>query len=509
MAETTPFDSYALIPLKNMVSGSSPERIKEVGQHWQNVHEELTQAATDLRAAIEHATANWTGAASQGFATKGSQIQEGMVNTAAHAQNTSVAMTYAASALEQTKSTMDQIKVPSFMDRVGKTLSDGFASSDEGFKRDLASGMNRIDAVNKNAHDLSATEVAHQYAIGVMEHLGPQYTQAAAYMDGGQPSISEPGQKFPPDPPVAVVPPGHTPPSMPNPKYPGGVPPQQTTPPNVSPGLPSVPQPTQPGHPVVPVVPPVGSVPPGGDLPPFTPPTFTPTPVPPSTGILGVDPPSVGLTPPGSAGGLPGGVGTLPGGGSAGGGTGGGGYVPGGLGGGYLPGGGLGGGGRVSTGGLSGAGGAGGGRAGGSGTAGGAGRGTAGGAAGSGAGGSGSGAAGARGAAGAGGMGGMHGGGAGGARGGAAGGKSAAGGLVRKAGGTVGGAKAAGAGGRAFTEGGSGIGKGRAGQAGAAGMHGGSGSGGSKKKNQGHRPDYLVEDEDTWRGGEANPGVIE
>ncbi|KPC74359.1 hypothetical protein ADL35_26515, partial [Streptomyces sp. NRRL WC-3753] len=102
---------YALIPLKNMVSGSNPGRIKEVGQHWQNVHEELTQAAADLQAAIEHATANWTGEASQGFATKGGQIQQGMVNTAAHAQNTSVAMNYAATALEQTKSTMSQIKV--------------------------------------------------------------------------------------------------------------------------------------------------------------------------------------------------------------------------------------------------------------------------------------------------------------------------------------------------------------------------------------------------------------
>ncbi|QKW19743.1 hypothetical protein HUT16_12335 [Kitasatospora sp. NA04385] len=509
MAARTQFDNYALIPLKNMVGGSDPGRIKEVGQHWQNVQQELMQAAADLQAAIEHATANWTGKASQGFAAKGAQIQQGMTATAAHAQNTSVAMTYAGTALEQTKEVMGRIKVPSFMDRVGKTLSDGFASSDEGFKRDLASGMNRIDAVNKNAQDLSATEVAHQYAIGVMEHLGPQYTEAVKLMGDQKDGVSEPSQNFPPDPPVSVAPPGHTPPSMPNPKYPEGVPPQQPTQPTQPgqslpginhPGIPGIPN--QPGQPVVP---PATTLPAPGQLPPLHSP---------GTGIDGIDlPPSVG-TPIGPGYGTPGGVGTLPGVGSGGGGTGGGGgiggsgYLPGIGGSGYVPGGGgLGGGGRVAGGGLARAGGAGGGR-----TAGPARR--------------------ARRAAASRAVpvrpgrrrgcrgwprsrgrrrmgGGMHGGAGGGARGGA-GGKSAGSGLVRKAGGTVGGAKAGGAGGRAFTEGGSGIGKGRAaGQAGASGMHGGTGGANSKKKNQGNRPDYLVEDEETWRGGEANPGVIQ
>ncbi|WP_051732686.1 WXG100 family type VII secretion target [Kitasatospora phosalacinea] len=508
MAQRTQFDNYALIPLKNMVSGSNPGLIKEVGQHWQNVHQELMQAAADLQAAIEHATANWTGAAAQGFAAKGAQIQQGMTATAAHAQNTSVAMNYAGEALEQTKSTMDRIKVPSFMDRVGKTLSDGFASSDAGFKRDLASGMNRIDAVNKNAEDLSATEVAHQYAIGVMEHLSPQYIEAVKLLGDG--SVSEPSQNFPPDPPTTVAPPGHTPPSMPTPKYPEGVPPQQPTQPTQPgqslpginhPGLPGIPN--QPG---LPGVPPLSTLPAPGQLPPVHSP---------GTGIDGIDlPPSVGV-PIGPGVGTPGGVGTLPGVGSGGGGAGGGGgiggagYLPGIGGSGYVPGGGgLGGGGRVTGGGLAGTGGAGGGRTAGSGSTGSAGRGVAGGA-GGGAGAGGASAAGGRGAAGAGGMGGMHGGAGGGARGGA-GGKSGGSGLVRKAGGTVGGAKAGGAGARAFTEGGSGIGKGRAaGQAGAAGMHGGTGGANSKKKNQSNRPDYLVEDEDTWRGGEANPGVIE
>ncbi|MFD8593914.1 WXG100 family type VII secretion target [Kitasatospora sp. NPDC059646] len=511
MASKTRFDSYALIPLKGMVSNSSPEQIREVGRAWQSVHAELTQAAADLQAAIEHATANWSGAAAQGFAAKGAQIQQGMANTAAHAQNTSAAMNYAATALAQTKSTMAQIKVPTFMDRVGKTLSDGFASSDEGFKRDLASGMNRIDAVNKNAHDLSATEVAHQYAIGVMEHLGPQYLEAASYLDGGPSSITDPSKGFPPDPPATICPPGHTPPNVPMPQYPEGHP-KDLPPPGYVPGhqptvpMPGIPQPTDPGQHKETIYP---------GIDPSRPVT------PPSTGLDGWKPPETGGGLPGvPGGGYPGGVGTLPGpgtggGGTGGGGIGGGGIVPGIGGGGYLPGGGSGGGragggrtGGLGTGGL-GTGGSGAGKVGGAGGAAGAGRAGGAGAAGAGAG---AGAAGGRGATGAGGMGGMHGGGMGGAGGAKGGGAKGGSGLVRKAGGTIGGAKAGGAGGRAFTEGGSGIGKGRGtGQGGAAGMHGAPGSGGAnrKKKNEGHRPDYLTEDEETWRGGTANPPVIE
>ncbi|GGQ81158.1 hypothetical protein GCM10010195_41100 [Kitasatospora griseola] len=506
----TPFDSYALIPLKDMVGHSSPDQIRQVGEHWKSVHQELNDVAAKLQEAVQHATANWQGAAAQGFAQKGGQIQQSLANTAAHASNTSVAMDYAATALQQTKSTMSQIKVPGFWDRVGKTLNDGFASSDEGLKRDLASGMNRIDAVNKNAHELSATEVAHQYAIGVMEHLGPQYTEAASYIDEPPKRDSGDGgthEAYPPQPAVSP-PPGHTPPTMPMPKYPEGHPKDQPPPGYVPPKDPGQPSPWAPGQ--------VEPMPPTHGVPPITP--GQPW-KPPSTGLDGWTPPETGPgLPTGPGGGLPGGVGTLPGPGTGGGGTGGGGfpggggYVPGVGGGGYLPGGGSGGGrtGGVGTGGL-GTGGSGGGKVGGSGGAGAGGAGKAGGAGGAGA--AGAGAAGGRGAAGAGGMGGgMHGGGMGGAGGakGGAGGKGS--GLVRKAGGTIGGAKAGGAGGRAFTEGGSGIGKGRGGgQGGAAGMHGapGSGSANRKKKGEGHRPDYLIEDEETWRGGTANPPVIE
>lgn len=70
--------------------------------------------------------------------------------------------------------------------------------------------------------------------------------------------------------------------------------------------------------------------------------------------------------------------------------------------------------------------------------------------------------------------------------------------------------------GGAFTEGGSGLGRNRStgtgtgtGRTGGP-MPGAGASGQRKKDRRGSRPDYLVEDEDTWaEGNPVNPPVIE
>ncbi|GAA2241739.1 hypothetical protein GCM10010430_24130 [Kitasatospora cystarginea] len=114
-------------------------------------------------------------------------------------------------------------------------------------------------------------------------------------------------------------------------------------------------------------------------------------------------------------------------------------------------------------------------------------------------------------------------GGAEGGAGGAAGGGRMGRGLGQRSGGAAGEAGAAGAGRRSFTEGGSGLGRGRAqaGQSGQSGNGNGNGNGahgapgaggkGAKKEKKGKdRPSYLVEDEETWKSGEkANPNVVE
>ncbi|MFF2628783.1 WXG100 family type VII secretion target [Kitasatospora griseola] len=270
------------------------------------------------------------------------------------------------------------------------------------------------------------------------------------------------------------------------------------------PGPPKPPKP-QPPEPPIPVPPPIPRPPlppePPGPVPPPTPhpplPPHPPVPVPPPTPIQ--DPTTrIDHTPTQSP---PDPTIPVTGGGGGGGGTGGGGYGSGGGLGGSGGGGGYQGGPIPGGGGYSG-GSAGAGRTGGT-TATPTGTGQAG-------------QAGQAGRAGASGMGGgmPHGGaGAGGARG-KAGGGARGSGLVNRAGGTVGGRRGPAAGGE-FTPGGTGLRargeRGADGRAGQGGFGGGQGGANRKGKPQGKRPDYLIEDEDTWTSGmgPANPGVIE
>lgn len=511
MAPKTNFAVENLVPLKGMLEISNPGRLKEVADHWKNVDVELRAAADELKKAVEHATQNWQGAAAQGFATRAGVLHSSLNNTAAHAVQTSSAMNYAGQALEQSKSAMADIDVPSGFESGMKWAGDLGQRSDAQFKADLASGMDRAGAVNKNYDELSATEIAHQRAIVVMEHLGPQYTEAASYLKADPGDYNFPEKPYPPEP---VKPPGPIQPPKPPPTIK-----QPVQPPGTGdggdktgqlPGTPKNPPLTPPIGPGLPYTPNNPGLPDNNGILPTTP--LLPRPglnldsvVPPTTGGLPPGytpgPGPIGADRPGGGGGqgMPGytGMPGLGGGGGSRGGAGGGRTGGGGLGGGRTGGGGLGAG-KGGSGGLSG-GGTGGRGPGGTGTSGGGAHG-AGGAAG--------GAAGAR--SGAPGMGGMPG---AGAAGGAAGGKgSGKPSLVRREGGTVGGAKAGGASGRAFTQGGSGLGQGgaaRGGAPGAGGMPGAAGGSG-KKKDKGNRPDYLVEDEDTWRsGGKANPPVID
>ncbi|WP_441245879.1 WXG100 family type VII secretion target [Kitasatospora sp. McL0602] len=500
-SDKTHFDQYAFHPLRDMVGHSSPDRLKEVGAHWSSVHEELQSAAEDLKSAVAHAMQNWQGSSAEGFAKSAEDIHVSMVNTAAHAQNTGSAMAYAGEALHQTKTAMSSIHDPSSLGSAWKFVTDGGDRSDAQFKADLASGMPRLEALNKNKDQLSAGEITHQNAIAVMENLSPQYIAAAQLMD--PPQGDRGGDKrFPPAPdqgpigtsPTPVTPvnnphiqpvsppgggsggPGGGP--VPAPYHPGPTPtPYHPAPVPVGPGGPITPTPPYHPGPVTPVGP-IGTVPPID---------------PPKLGIDGVSPPVVSPTPIGGPG-LGGGGFDGGGGGGSIGGLGGGGGLSGGSSFGGLPGGGLaglgsGGSGKSGLGGASRPGGAGGLGAG---------------AAGGGAGGAGGGKAGAPGA------GGMHApSGMGGAGGGKGAGAKGGSGLTRKAGGTVGGARG-GASKGAFTQGGSGLGKGRGGAAGQGGAPGMGGAAGKKKGGtKGNRPDYLVEDEDTWRTGGANPPVIE
>ena len=449
----THFMKLGIPELRSMILDADPDRIYEVSQHWKSVHNILSGGDGDgktggvdsvsakdsvagmMQSHVENVLEHWEGEAAEAFRKKANEIMGNIRNGAAWANHYGETMHAVQNDLRNSITKMRDVKEPSGWDRAWDKLTDD-NRSDEQLLADINKGVSTDAARQANADSLSKGKEEQLKGVAIMEQLGVNYK---TYSTIGIRDDPNPGDPFAPPNPQTPMP---TPISMPtagSPRPSGGS--GTTKPWSAGPTTSIKPTPTVPRDPGIT----------GGSQLPTVP-----------TAKTNVDSISPGMTGPGPNTGVGG---------------------PG-VGGGGL--GSLGTGGAQSVGGLAA------GEAGGL-AAGAAGRGGIGAMGGRG-GLAGGGAAAGRAAGGRAGMGGMGGGGAGAAgRGGAsAGGRGA---LARARGGVVGAAKGVGKG----AGGGAGLHGSRGGtQAGGAGGAGGKGRRSEKENNQGDRPDYLVEDEETW-----------
>ncbi|MEU7153382.1 hypothetical protein [Streptomyces sp. NPDC045470] len=474
----TKFYERDMDELKAMVAHANPGKVKEIAVNWKWIHDTLVgeDGRGGLRKefddAVKEVLEHWGGKAAEGFRQRANTISQNIGNSAPYASNMHHVMEGVGHTLEEYKKKIDAMEKPSGtesnLDAAGnyalKVVTFGSKGGRDDSKaiHELQQGKDTTDVLNGNSGELSEGKERQLQTAVMMEYLGSAYrSNAKAIGDpplggGRDREVPERGDT-PSPPPFVPLPDGVV--NRPKPSTPKGSLPSSKGPGYTSPG--DLEAPRQRG-----ISGGVGST------------------TPPKTTTL----PHVGT-----------GLNSLPGGGSGGGGLNGGGV--GGLnGGGGLSG--AGGGGHLSGGGSGATGIPGGGMPGG--TV--AGR--------SGTGGGGAAGAGSRsGRAGAPGMGGAAG--AGGGAKGAAAGRGGA--LARQKGGVVGGTGGkTGAGGqggsglhrsRGGTQSGAGGGRRPMGMAGMPGAHGGKGK---EKGPNGERPDYLVEDEETWTP-ERNvaPKVIE
>ena len=438
----TQFIDHSLKELKQMLDGTNPGAIEEVGRHWGKVNDILAGGegggiAGLLDKAVDNVLQHWEGEAARSFEKKAREIAQSIRNAAWHADLNSTQMADAGHQLRTYKQQLDDIHEPSTMDKIGDAATDWSWDNGESVANDLRdSKLTTAQIAQKDEGKIGASREAQLNGVAVMENLGAQYMRITRNLQNNQPvhgeppgHVKEPTQNVEYPPPVVTPSVGTTRPSG------SGA---GSKPWSAGPTTSVKPAPTVPRDPGIT----------GGSQLPTTPGART-----------NVDSISPGLAGPSPSTGV-GGAGV--GGGGLGGLGAGGAQGPGIL--------------AAGEGGLA---------------AGAAGRGGIGAAGGRG-GLAGGGATAGRGAGGRAGMGGMGGGAGAAGRGGAgAGGRGA---LARTRGGVVGAAKGAGKG----AGGGAGLHGSRGGtQAGAAGV-GGKGRKSEKENSQGDRPDYLVEDEETW-----------
>ncbi|MGW3120318.1 hypothetical protein ACWDBW_24775 [Streptomyces sp. NPDC001107] len=450
----TQFMEYSVNGLRNMIMHSDPGTISTVGDHWKSVHQVLSggdgdgktgavdtksvpgSIAGDLEKAVKDVLEHWEGQAAEAFQRRAGELAVQLRNGAAHANFTAHQLFAISADLDHAKSEMEGIHEPSMAESASDRMNDDGRNDAQAMK-DLAAGVSAKVVAKANEKNLSLGMERKLHAVGVMETLASNYKVYTNNLKPGGGIVDDPRQVAPPRTDVTMPPPI----PMPSPSASGpGASGARNKPWSAGPTNSIKPTPSVPRDPGI-----TG----GSQLP--TVPTARTNVDSISPGLAGPAP-STGVGGPGVGGGGLGSLGT--------GGTQSPGILAAGEGG--LAVGGAGRGGIGVTGGRGGL--------------------------------AGGGAAAGRGAGGRAGMGGMGGGGAGAAgRGGAsAGGRGA---LARARGGVVGAAKGVGKG----AGGGAGLHGSRGGtQAGAAGGTGGKGRRSEKENSQGDRPDYLVEDEETW-----------
>ncbi|WP_159054813.1 hypothetical protein [Streptomyces dysideae] len=188
----TDFISYSINGLRSMILDSKPGRIAEVGTHWKQVHNILSGgdgngkaggvdavSANDsvaglLKTAVENVLEHWEGQAAEAFQRRADNIGVEIRNGAAHANFMAEQLFAISKDLDAAIIKMEAIKEPSTAERAGDRLNDG-GRDDSQMRKDLAAGASADTVAQANEKSLSLQMERRLEAVAVMEELAANY----------------------------------------------------------------------------------------------------------------------------------------------------------------------------------------------------------------------------------------------------------------------------------------------------------------------------------------------
>ncbi|AJT68638.2 hypothetical protein T261_7036 [Streptomyces lydicus] len=179
-----------------MVRDAQPDKVDEIADHWMYVHDQLAGDASDgcvqdlLDKAVADVLEYWDGAAADAFAKRAKTLSTSLKHSSLYAKNTSHVLKAAAIDLREAKRAVTQLqdtesvrKEGNWLDTTISYAKDGVNKAedwisgrdDSGLNRDIAKGMSADEARAKHADSLSrGREIALQ-AAAHMEKLGASY----------------------------------------------------------------------------------------------------------------------------------------------------------------------------------------------------------------------------------------------------------------------------------------------------------------------------------------------
>lgn len=189
----TDFLTYSVNGMRKMIMDSDPTRITVVGGHWKSVHKTLSggdgdgktggvdmtpakdSIAGDLRTAVENVLEHWEGQAAEAFRRRAAEIDVQIRNGAAHANFTAEQLLAIGKDLHTAKTKMADIHEPSKLESAGDKMNDNDNRDDSQAHKDLAAGVSANTIVEANEKNLSLGMERKLQALAVMEELSANY----------------------------------------------------------------------------------------------------------------------------------------------------------------------------------------------------------------------------------------------------------------------------------------------------------------------------------------------
>ncbi|MEU1854076.1 hypothetical protein ABZ499_33655 [Streptomyces sp. NPDC019990] len=188
----TPFMKMGIPKLRSMILDADPGRIYEVSQHWKSIHNILSGGDGDgkngsvdsvsakdsvagmMQSAVENVLEHWEGDAAEAFRKKANEIMQNLRNAASWANYYGETAHAIQNDLRNSMAKMREVEEPSGWSSAWDRLWDD-ERSDEQLLEDINKGVSTDAARQANADSLSAGKEKQLEGVAIMEQLAANY----------------------------------------------------------------------------------------------------------------------------------------------------------------------------------------------------------------------------------------------------------------------------------------------------------------------------------------------
>lgn len=183
---TTPFGlEYDMDQMKDMVRDAQPGTVNKVAEGWANLSKDLVGSGgikEVFEAAVEHVLAHWEGQSADLFRERARIVSQKISDSAKYAEYTSKSLAGAAKTLSIIKPKVLAMEKPSRLSSAGDFIGDLGDRDAAGADNALKNGAGSGEALAKNEGSLSAGREAQLKMAEQMELLGAAYNRRALEM---------------------------------------------------------------------------------------------------------------------------------------------------------------------------------------------------------------------------------------------------------------------------------------------------------------------------------------